>query len=520
VSILSAIAQASRLAQAQGTGSLNRGSFVAPVGGLNSRDNIANMDPSYAIELVNFFPDRGRVTLRGNAIPRVDLGTSVAVETLIPVHGAAAGAEADHLFAASGGEIWEVYPAKQQVVTGKSYNRWQQASVGATIVLCNGTDTPLQYSNGSFADWAVTGPTDITALIQPLLFKNRIWVVEKDSPVLWYGDTNAVQGTLTSFDLSHVHPSGGNVSAIGTLTLDSGHGVDDLFIIAYDSGALMAYSGTDPATAASWSLVGVFNAPPVIGRRPFLKLGGDLVAITENGYVSISQFLRGASDAPYLTISDLILGAVREDTSKFAHNNGWEAILHGSANWLLFNVPDAGGARQHVQNVQTGAWCEFRGMNAQCWTHFDNDRLFYGGADGIVYEADVRDVPTGEAETIYGTVKTAFSYLGTPFEKQFRALRPHVSTNGPTQFKFSLGLDFFDTIDFAPPRSIRPTATKFDETRWDSAKWGGSTIRQTWWQDMRAAGSSANISLEVTAQGLEVTWYGAEVAFEVTRGLY
>ena len=153
--------------------------------------------------------------------------------------------------------------------------------------------------------------------------------------------------------------------ALGSLTLDTGVGVDDLLAICMSRGDVLIYAGTDPSTANAWQISGQYKLGPVIGDRPLVKLGGDLIAITSDGYIPLAC----SSSAPgreqrQLAISDKIAPTVTQAVANFGSAAGWQAILFSEANWLLFNVPeDDGGSRfiQHTMNVQTGAWCSASG---------------------------------------------------------------------------------------------------------------------------------------------------------------
>ena len=79
---------------------------------------------------------------------------------------------------------------------------------------------------GSVKDILVDGAnittTDDDTAQTVLVFKNRLFFLEKDSASLWYGDLDAITGPLSKVDLSLVNPEGGNCLAIGSITLDTG----------------------------------------------------------------------------------------------------------------------------------------------------------------------------------------------------------------------------------------------------------------------------------------------------------
>ena len=75
-----------------------------------------------------------------------------------------------------------------------------------------------------------------SSLSQVAVFKNRLFFLAKDSSKLWYGELNAITGTLSDIDLGLVNEMGGNCIAIGSLTLDTGVGVDDLLAVFMSRG--------------------------------------------------------------------------------------------------------------------------------------------------------------------------------------------------------------------------------------------------------------------------------------------
>ena len=110
---------------------------------------------------------------------------------------------------------------------------------------------------------------------------------------------------------------------------------------------MLIYAGTDPSTANAWQISGQYKLGPVIGDRPLVKLGGDLIAITSDGYIPLLQFLGAGREQRQLAISDKIAPTVTQAVSSFGSVAGWQAILvFSEANWLLFNLPeDDGGSR-------------------------------------------------------------------------------------------------------------------------------------------------------------------------------
>ena len=81
-------------------------SIPAPIGGWNARDSLANMKPTDAVSLTNYFPTATNVVLRGG-YQKHATGFPGQVETLMPYNGATS----QKLFAISNGGIYEATTA-------------------------------------------------------------------------------------------------------------------------------------------------------------------------------------------------------------------------------------------------------------------------------------------------------------------------------------------------------------------------------------------------------------------------
>ena len=351
------------------------------------------------------------------------------------------------------------------------------------------------------------------------MFKNRLFFLEKDSASLWYGDLNAITGPLHEFNLGLVNESGGNCRALGSLTLDTGVGVDDLLAICMSRGDVLIYAGTDPSTANAWQISGQYKLGPVIGDRPLVKLGGDLIAITSDGYIPLLQFLGAGREQRQLAISDKIAPTVTQAVSSFGSVAGWQAILFSEANWLLFNLPeDDGGSRfiQHVQNVQTGAWCSFRGMNARCWETFKG-KLYFGSTAGLVMQAN-----TGGADgdaSISGLVRSAYNYLQSPYDKQFRLLRAHIESGAAgSQVQIGASVDFDRSVPVLSPGTITQAGTAWDTAAWDTFEWGSGLARFRHWRGVNVKGAAISVHISSFTRTDQVSWFSSDVVYDQVTG--
>ena len=163
-------------------------SIPAPVGGWNARDSIANMEPTDAVELINFFPSYSNVVLRGGYSNHAT-GITGQVETLMN-YSTGTGEE---LYAIAGTQIYDVTSAGAvgaPVKVGLTNARWEFINVttggGSYLYLVNGVDAPLLFDGTTWASItaisaiAITGVTS-TTLDNITLFKTRVWFTQKES---------------------------------------------------------------------------------------------------------------------------------------------------------------------------------------------------------------------------------------------------------------------------------------------------------------------------------------------------
>ena len=381
------------------------------------------------------------------------------------------------------------------------------------------TTLPLRIdSSGSWVSHGFSGTgLNEDDLSQISVFKNRLFFLEKDSPNLWYGDLNAITGTLNKINLGLVNEMGGNCLAVGSLTLDTGIGVDDLLAVFMSRGHVLIYAGTDPSSASTWALSGIYHLGKVIGDRPLVKLGGDLIAITSDGYIPLLQFIGAGREQRQLAISDNIAPTVTEAVRIQGDSGGWQPILHSEANWLLFNVPvGANLFEQHVMNVQTGAWCEFTGMNAHCWETFKG-KLYFGSSDGKVNQAN-----TGgkDHETpIRGVVRSAYNYLQSPYDKQFRMLRSHIeSAQAGTQVSVGVSVDFDRKLPALSPGTVAQSGTAWDTAAWDTFQWSSGLARHRAWRGIAAKGAAISVHLISHTSAEQVSLFSSDVLFDQVTG--
>lgn len=480
-------------------------SLPPPVGGLNARDALSDMDEMDAVTLDNIFPESNYVAVRrGHTEHRNGMGT---IRTLMTYR---ASTGSDVLFASTGTTIYEVTAAGSAgtvAASGFSSGDWQwinfETPGGQFIYAVNGADNPQIYDGSAWSAASASGTgLTVSSLINVTQHKERLWFVENQSRNLWYFPVATVAGALTKFPMGSVFKRGGFIVACASFSHDAGLGPDDFFSIITSEGEVAVYAGTDPSSASTWALVGLYDTGKPVGRRCYEEVNGDLVIITTDGAISMQKMVkydRTQIDRSAVTakINNLFNDLIATYSSLF----GWQAMTYPERRYLVINVPtqENGNAVQLVMNTITGAWCRFTGMAAICWGTA-NGNIYFGAGDGSVYQADTTFADQGGI--IFGTMQGAYNYLGQRgTNKLWTAIRPIITSNGSPGFGIALNVDFGSGANPGEITTVPGNAGVWDSGQWDSAQWAGTDRLTKAWQTFGAIGFCGSVVFEVQCQG-------------------
>ena len=502
----------------------NVASLPAPIGGWNARDSLANMAPTDAVTLDNYFPGVSNVNLRGGYSKHAT-GLPGQIESLLSY----AGAATNKLFAVSDGKIYDVTSAGAvgaPAVSGLSNSRWEYINVttpgGNFLYAVNGVDKPQLYNGSTWtaidgaSSPAITGVTT-TTLSNIALFKNRVWFIQKDSLKAWYLPTLAVGGAAQELDLSAVAKLGGTLVALGTWTIDAGYGVDDNLVFVTDKGEIIVYRGTDPSSASTWALIGVWMVGAPISKRCMMKYGGDLLLLTLDGLLPLASALQSSRLDPNVALSDKIQGAFAVAAQNYRNTFGWGMTYYANANALVVNVPvSVGSQEQFVMNNITKAWCRFTGWHANCFNLL-NDDLYYGGNEYVAkawttgstgYEDDTSNIE--------GFVLQAFNYFESRgVKKYFTRARPSLFSNGQPAINIDLNVDF-DLLRSTAALAYTPISVGVWNTAlWDTGLWGQDTVISNNWQGVTGIGFCASVQLNSSSRNLQIQWASTDIVYQM-----
>lgn len=496
-------------------------SIPAPVGGLNARDALANMPEEDASVMTNWFPTPTSVDVR-KGYNNYATGFPGWVETV----GYYNGPVTKQLFGWSSTSVYDGSASGAigaAVVTGLTNARWQHVNYatpgGNYLYAVNGADAPLLYDGTTWVKiTAVSTPaiTGVTAsnFIHVNVFKNRLWFTEKNTFKVWYLPVDSVGGAALSINLGSLFKLGGSLQCMANWTINNQGGIDDYACFISTEGEVALYKGTDPASATTWALVGMFRIGRPIGRRCFIKTGSDVIVVCADGAFPMSKALLNDRSQLNESLSDKIVNLISDDVTAYANNFGWQPMLYPIGNKLIINVPQTENSvqYQYVMNTVNGSWTKFTGWNAACWEFF-GDGLYFGG-NGIIAKADTGTDDNGA--NINVDAKTAFTYFGKKGRvKRVTMARPVFYADALFTPSIGLNMDFEDKAPTAPNNYIANTSSAWDVSPWDVTAWGGGNQVIKNWQTVNGVGTAVSLRVRAAVKGIAVSWQATDYAYEL-----
>jgi hypothetical protein len=572
-------------------------SVPSPIGGWNARDSLAQMAPTDAVQMINWYPTPTDVTMR-KGYTKSSTGITGSVNTLMN-YPTTSGYK---LFAAAGVRIYDASSSTaSQVYSSLTSDKLQFVNItntaGSYLVTCNGADpvtiydgtrwftvattstaqtissitrggtgnltatlttasphglatnnrvtvagaTPTEFNGtyvitvtgastftytmavapsgnatvvGTYTTIGITGVNSNT-FVNVNLFKNRLYFTQEDSLNCYYLPVDSIGGAASPLYFGGIARNGGYLQAMGTWTLDAGQGADDYAVFVTSMGEAIVYNGTDPSSALTWALKGVWQLGQTFSRRCFFKWAGDLLLLTQDGLLPLASALQSSRLDPRVNLTDKIYYAVSQAATQYYSNFGWQINYFASENMLILNIPTTSGNEQYVMHTITKSWARFTGIQAYCWESSGDNTIHFGG-DGFVgnFYASASDA----GSNITATVQQAYSYFDSPGQnKRFTMVRPILQSDGGTPSVLcGLSVDF-QPIDNSGAISFNPSSQTvgiWDTAKWDDNNWGGGLITTRIWQGVTGIGFAGSINLTAVAQGIELHWASSDYVFE------
>lgn len=524
----------------------------APVGGLNTISAGSTMPAEDAVQLWNLvsseFGLRSRLGSREWCTTLTGTSSN-EVRTVIPYTGSAADGSLDRLFAVTEDGIWDVTDSSASptlefdfaTYAGLGTDDGRGGTAGWGVyhafrtsgglflyyadernglhIYTESTDTWQRvFRHPAVADYTLDGVSPYSICFVGS-WKSRVWLVEKNTGSVWYLDAGAIEGTATTLNVTRSAQlrNGGDLVGFWNWTVDGGTGIDDYLVFLTRGGDVAVYQGTDPASADTFALRGVWSVGALpAGRRVASNFGGDVLLLTKAGIRPLSQLVTGGDGAGVYR-TEKVGNLFNELTLSRSELPGWAMVQHPEDNALMVLVPTTSGnaTEQLVQALWNRSWSRYRDLpifSAAVW----KGKLHFGTADGRVMVNDgyVDEVTLASPDT-YTAVQwaclTAFRNLSNARQKQVTDIRPTILSQTPNP-AFSVAARY--NYNLAGLASVSENANQqqaWDSWTWDAASWDGDT-RAT--QKLRGAmgmGTDVALAIRGTANTRTVL-----VGFDVT----
>lgn len=460
-------------------------SFLSPVGGWVSAQNLSNSRPATCLRLENWFPTTTGIKLRRGALRKATIGTD-PVESLMSYIGGIS----RQLFAADETNIYDITTVADPNVpptpdvTGQTsgyYSSQNFATVGGNFMtVVNGTDFMQSYDGTTWTQITAVSVPAITGVLTSKLshvwaYRNRQWFIEGGSMNVWALPVDSIGGAAIQLSLAGVFQFGGSLLTGGTWSMDAGDGLDDKLVIISTEGEVAIYQGSDPSDPADFSLVGRYVIPPPMGKKCMMSAGGDLIVGTEGGMVPISAAV--TKDPAALSIAavtrniepDWVFDARQRRTLP------WEIVKWDSHKQIYISTPVTSDESItppwcYVINAETGAFCKNTGWNTRCMAISD-DRLYFGTNSGTILQGDIGG--TDDGDFIYHNYVGSWDHLGTiAAYKETKLVRATFLTTVEFTPKISVSTDYTVSLP-TPPNAATPSASpgEWDVGIWDVSQW-------------------------------------------------
>lgn len=485
----------------------------APTAGWVDRIPLPKMPEDTALALVNLFPDTTGVRKRNGYEAITAAPFTSGCESVMSFNKSDGTVE---LLAAGDLDI-SVIDLSTGLKTAKkgactvSSNRWQHVQFYDSLFCVNGADRCLRYTGtGDFAAAGFTmdgSPDDDLAGVH--IYKERLYFIKGAS--LWYGDTRAVSGALTELDLSYQLSKGGYFQFCGSSTFDIGDDSIEALVVVSSQGEVLVFSGSDPEDTTTWKLHGHFYIGRPFGNRSFFSMGDGCQIVTESGVYALADIVAGKTamdeTGRKTRATEDVDKAFSRSSQFFGSLYGWEGLYYPRGNMMIVNVPlSATVAVQFVMNTLTGAWCQFTGMNAECWCE-SNRFAYFGGFDGHLYRFDTVQNDNGSPIYVHG--ETAFTACDDiTMKKAFALIRAIVTSTADVSLTLGINTDFRRGA-LESPVSIEGGGTAiWDSALWDAEQWADLDDVNLDWHTVAGSGLVMNVTFTGLLKDLDLEILG------------
>ena len=407
------------------------------------------------------------------------------------------------------------YPSHVVAATSASGAPWQWTTIsnpgGVFLLAVNGSDYLRMY-NGTVWTTLQTeySNIDTRTVASICTHQSRVWLGSSTDLTLYYLPFDALMGPVSSIPLTPVCRKGGAIAAIASMTQDGGRGQSDQLLVITTNGEAVLFSGGDPDTSQTWSLVGVWDVPKPIGRRCLVKTGGTIAYLCTRGLIPIPQVLsKQSADTQQEAISEAIWPTFCADIA----TGSWEMEESAEHEVLIVHGPQG----QYIKSG-TGAWTTWQMPLATTWLNHRGE-LYFGTSDGSICRyAGTLD----GAVPINASIIHRYDRYGTPGLKTTSALRLQYKAAKPYTPRVRFLRNFADLPATDPVAHYTDGVNYY----WEDVTWPRQptqwvrpiTMRQSPWRSISAEGMALALTIGMRTT-VPIIYTGYDLQYELGAAL-
>jgi hypothetical protein len=381
-------------------------------------------------------------------------------------------------FASVGGRAGHGVCHVQVTSAGHFLLYWDE--VNGLHVYTESTGTWAAVTEGTTAGSQIEGVNPAN-LVFGTVFKGRVFHVEANTAKLWYTAAGSLYGEANALDLGFKLKAGGPLVGCWNWTYDGGSSLDDALVVVSTGGDVCIYKGTDPASATTFGMDGVFNVGSMpAGRDLATDFSGDLWLATRAGLIPMRQLADGQTISTDAHATAKISSLFNTAMLTKATIAGWTMRLHPEEAAIIVTVPEAEGTAttQLAMSLSGRSWSRLRDLPIYSSNVFDG-KMHFGTVDGRVCINDgYRDNvtladPEGFTAIQYAGL-TAFTDLQNPNYKQVQLIRPlFIGQSSTPSYEVAAKYDFDQSELATVSLSGSGGAGAWGTGVWGTFTWGG-----------------------------------------------
>jgi hypothetical protein len=432
----------------------------APIGGIRPDKDLTSLSPVEASYLENWWVDGNSLLVR----PGYTSHGTGAADSIDQLFTYISGSGTVKIIAKAVGTLYDTTASgAMSSMTSCNSNYTYAAQIGISgtqyMYFATGIADPLLYNGSTWTTVnnasvpAITGVTT-SLLMSPIVFKNRLFWLEKNTTRLIYLPLNSVGGAASVIDLGTYMRKGGSLYSMNSMTLDSGSGIDDRLVVVTSEGEVLIFTGTDPSSANTWALLGTFDcAKPVGYGASTVKVSGDVLLLTIAGIFSVADITRGVITArqAYAWINNLII-------DKFLYADSTSQALGiyyiKKLGIVLINMGSVGATEQYIMCLKSGysSWMKWTGFITNTFVE-DKDYVYFANSTNT-YKCS-KTLGTDNGTAITAKVLFAFDTYRTSNLKRSMLICPLLASPSSNT---SVGLECNTNWSTDVDRSVATTA--------------------------------------------------------------